>query len=95
MSDKDATTERIQRRAPRVSEDTWLNIKAGALVAGAVALVTATVWLYQIKLNSEQALAKVEELHADLAPIIEQHRRLWWDYENRTAQRGGMGQVGP
>jgi hypothetical protein len=98
----DPDTALIRRRAPRISEETQVLVKVGSLISCAVALVIATIFVWQIKTNSEQALSKTAEALAEqrafreeLKPIIEQHRRLWWDYELRTAGRSGLGQVGP
>lgn len=88
-------TERHQRKSPRISEDTVVLFKVGTLVSCVAAIALGSVWVYQIKLNSEQALADVRALRSDLAPILDQHRRLWWDYELRTAGRGTSSQAGP
>jgi hypothetical protein len=79
----------------RLSDDAWVNIKVGFLISAAVALCTATVWLYQIRIDSAQALAELREFRGKMEPIIEQHRRLWWDYELRTASHQAPGVPGP
>lgn len=87
--------EPLTRRAARISEDTQVLVKIGSLLSCAGALILATIFVWQIKSNSEQALAEQRAFREELKPIIEQHRRLWWDYELRTAGRVAPGQVGP
>jgi hypothetical protein len=82
-------TESHPRKAMRVSPETQVLVKAGSLVTGAVSLVIATVFVWQIKTNSEQALAEQREFRREIAPALEKVQRLWWDYEQRTASRGG------
>lgn len=79
----------------RLSDETWLNVKAGGLVVAAVALCTATVWVYQTKTDASQALAELRELRGKLEPVIDQHKLMWHDYEKATAGRSAPGLVGP
>lgn len=99
MADEPTQTH---RRPIRLSEDTQVLVKNGSLISCAGALILATVFVWQIKTNSEQALIKTAEALAEqrafreeLKPIVDQHRRLWWDYDQRTAGRSTMGQAGP
>lgn len=89
--------EETQRHAKptRISEDTQVLVKLGSVIACAAALVLATVFVWQIKTNSEQALSEIRSMRAEFTPAAEKVQRLWWEYEQRTAGRGSSGQAGP
>lgn len=79
----------------RISEDTWLNLKAGGLFALAVGLCTATVWIYQTKNDAAQALAEIREWRSKMEPVVDQHKIMWHEFEKATAGRSAPVLVGP
>ena len=84
-----------QSKPTRISEDTQILVKMGSIVTAAIALVASTIFVWTIKLNSEQALSEIRSMRAEFGPTCDKVQRLWWDYELRTAGRAPSGQPQP
>lgn len=74
-------------RAARIGPDAQVLVKLGSLVTGAVSLVIAAIFVWQIKTNGETALAEIKGIREETKAMGEKVQRLWFDYELRTASR--------
>jgi len=82
-----ADDETRPHRAVRVSPEAQVLVKLGSLVTGAVSLVIAAIFVWQIKTNGETALTEIKAVREETKAMGEKVQRLWFDYENRTASR--------
>jgi hypothetical protein len=72
--------------ALKLSPETTAHVKLGSLAAGAASLVTATIFVWGIKTNGEQALAEIRDLRQEwkeeMVPCVRKVDRLWWMHDN-------------
>ena len=87
--DPNATTKTMKRRtmAMKLSPETTANLQLGSLATCAIAIVVATIFVWTIKTNSEQAVSEIKAFREEVVPAMKKVDRLWWDYETRTAGR--------
>lgn len=93
MSNEPPTQQ--HRRPVRIGEDTQVLIRTGSILTGAGALIVATIFVWSIKTNSEQALSEIRGFRQEMAPALDKVQKLWWDYETRTAARALHGAGNP
>lgn len=74
----------LAKKPITLTPETKIVVQLGGLAVAAGFLIWLGITGYKIQANGEEALRRLDRLE----PIIEQHKRLWWEYEGRTTSRG-------
>jgi hypothetical protein len=68
--------------------DTKATLRLATIISTVGFIISATVFLWTIKTNGEQALAEIKEMRQEwkdeMVPCVRKVDRLWWDYEQKT-----------
>jgi hypothetical protein len=86
-STSDATTKTLKRKpmALKLTPETIVNLQVGGILTCAGGIVVATIFVWTIKTNGDQALSEIKSMREEQRPVIEKVHRLWSDYEWRIA----------
>jgi len=89
--DPNATTKTLKRKpmAIKLSPETTANLQLGGIITCAGGIVVATIFVWTIKTNGDQALSEIKSMREEQRPVLEKVHRLWSDYEWRIAQNRG------
>jgi hypothetical protein len=83
------TTQVIKRKAMAlITPETKVAVQLGGIITAAISLVSATIFVWTIKSNGEQALAEIRLMNERFEKMMPEHQRMWFEYETRsTAMR--------
>ena len=83
--DPSKITTQIIKRKPMalITPETKVAVQLGGIIASAISIVLATIFVWTIKLNGEQALEEIRTMSRRFDSLQEEHRRLWYEYEQR------------
>lgn len=71
-----------------ITPETKVAVQLGGIITAAISLVSATVFVWTIKTNGEQALVEIRSMNERFESLQKEHQRLWFEYELRaTAMR--------